>query len=354
MKNKRNIIIATVLVVTLIVSIFVINTVANTDSASLSVEISEETLSAGSSATVTVKATTNFPVATVSIPVFYDKTLVSVSDVTANMTGYAKALTNTDAAAVGAEKIYADTGLESSKFGFVLVTYIAGAGETVANFNDSTVLTFTVTALNDVSGDAVIKSVEESIKTSTNTDGMLYFGTTTGTDINTMPKVVENIDVSAALASVYVGSSTTEITAKTEKTGVVDAENKYVYGITPGTNVEDYFTVTGGTIELVANSAGKTNGTGAVLNVKNGSGTVVDTYTVIIFGDVNGDGEIKGADLNDVNLCLLAGTTDAFNEVQVFAADVTGDGEIKAADKNDINLCLTSGSYDSITVNPYK
>ena len=141
-----------------------------------------------------------------------------------------------------------------------------------------------------------------------------------------------------------------------EETGVVEG---YIYGVTPGTEADKYFALvdeTSGTVEWTASTlstAGTVDGTGAVATVKDTKGNTVAVYTLVVFGDVNGDGEIKGADLNDVNLCLLSGTTDAFNEIQAFAADVTGDGDIKAADKNDINLCLTSGSYDSITVNPY-
>ena len=173
-------------------------------------------------------------------------------------------------------------------------------------------------------------------------------------------------NLKAAMANFVLESALPELTPVDGSTGAIGDVTEvdgvttgYIYGVKAGTSADEYFKLvdeSAGTVVWTASTlstAGTVNGTGAVATVKDTNGNTVAVYTLVVFGDVNGDGEIKGADLNDVNLCLLAGTTDAFNEVQVFAADVTGDGEIKAADKNDINLCLTSGSNDSITVNPY-
>ncbi|MBR5320232.1 MAG: dockerin type I repeat-containing protein [Clostridia bacterium] len=352
MKNKK--IIAIIVAIVLVVSIFAIGTMANTKNTSISISIDKTELSAGQSATVTVKASADYPVATASIPVFYDKTMVTVSNATATLTDYAVSNVTTDLTAVDSSKIYENTAINSEKFGFVLVTYIGGAGDTVSAIDNKTVLTFTITAKSAVSGEALVKCVTESAKTEENVAGMLYFGTTTsGTTITSIPENVENINVTNASTSATITSGSADLVAKSDMPTAIDSTNKYIYGITPGDNIEDYIKVNNGSFELVANSSGYTNGTGATVKVKNASGTVVDTYTIIIFGDVNGDGEIKAADKATLNLCVLAGTSNALSQVQLFAGDVNGDGEIKAADKAAINLCLVSGSNDSLTTNPY-
>lgn len=348
MKN-RNKVIAIIVAVVLVVSVFVIGTVANTKNTSIAISIDKTELTAGQSATVTVTASADYPVATASIPVFYDKTMVTVSNATATLTGYAVAEVTTDLTAVDSAKIYANTNMNSEKFGFVLVTYIGGANDTVSTIDNKTVLTFTITAKSDVSGDALVKCVTESAKTDDNVEGMLYFGaTTSGTTITSIPENVENIDVKNASKSATITTGGADLVAKADMPTVIDATNKYVYGITAGDSVEDYIQVNNGSYELVANSSGYTNGTGATVKVKNTSGTIVDTYTVIIFGDVNGDGSVTATDVNIVSNASLGGIIkgDANN----MAADVNGDSLPTATDANIISNASLGGN---ITTNPY-
>ena len=49
------------------------------------------------------------------------------------------------------------------------------------------------------------------------------------------------------------------------------------------------------------------NGTGATLVVKNAASKEFATYTLIIFGDVNGDGAVTGADSSVVKNAALGG-----------------------------------------------
>ena len=347
--KKKNKIIAIIVALILVVSVFVVGTVANTKNTSIAISINKTELTAGQSATVTVTASADYPVATASIPVFYDKTMVTVSNATATLTGYAVAEVTTDLIAVDSAKIYANTNMNSEKFGFVLVTYIGGANDTVSTIDNKTVLTFTITAKSDVSGDALVKCVTESAKTDDNVEGMLYFGTTTsGTTITSIPENVENIDVENASKSATITTGGADLVAKADMPTVIDTTNKYIYGITAGDSVEDYIQVNNGSYELVANSLGYTNGTGAIVNVKNTSGTVVDTYTVIIFGDVNGDGNITASDGNTVKYVALGGGVEEGETT--FAADVNGDGNITASDGNTIKSAALGGI---ITTSPY-
>ncbi len=349
--KKRNKIFAIVLAIVIVASVFVVGTMADTKTTSISIAVSDTELSAGETATVTVKATTNYPVATASIPVFYDKTLVSISNATAVLTGYDNANVTTDSEAVDLDRVYNNTSIDSSKYGFVLVNYIGGANDTVAeSITDATILTFTITALSDVSGEALINCVSATAKTDENVAGMLYFGTTTsGTTITSIPENVENIDIENASTSVAVENGTAQIVAKTGTTAVVDTTNKYIYGITPGDSVENYFTVNNGTYALVESSQGSTNGTGAKIQVKNAGGDVVDTYTVIIFGDLNGDANVDGTD-SQLIMQKVAGSS-TLDIVQTMASNVNADANVDGTDSQLI-MQKVAGS-GTLSVNPY-
>ena len=348
--KKKNKIIALTVAIVLIISIFVVGTVANAKNTSVQISINKTELHAGESATVTVKVSANYPVATASIPVFYDKTMVSVSNATATLVNYSVANVTTDKTAVDSSKVYANTGIDQSKYGFVLVSYIGSAGANVPeSVENQTVLTFTITAKSSVSGDALIKCVTESAKTDENVKGMLYFGaTTSGTTITSIPENVENISISSASTSVTITSGSADLVAKADMPTMIDSTNKYIYGITPGDSIEDYIKVNNGSFELVANALGYKNGTGAIVNVKNASGTVVDTYTVIIFGDVNGDGTITSADANLIANVTVGGNING--AANSFAADANADFTITSADANIIANVTVGGA---ITTNPY-
>ncbi len=355
MKNRKKligIIISVVLVVSLLATVLVVT--ANTKEASISISVDKAELSAGESATVSVSVESNFPVATMSIPVFYDKTMVDVSEPIATLDDYAVSSAIIDTTSVDTSKIYANTDISEEKFGFVLVNYIGEAGAEVPESINSVVLTFTITAKDNVNGTAAVKCISESQKTDSNVAGMLYFGATiTGRTIDAIPENIEKIDLTSAEKSVKITNGGTALEIIDGTTAVIDRENKYVYGITVGDSVENYFKVNNGTLEIVPSPAGAKNGTGAILNVKNSSGEIVESYTIIIFGDVNGDGEIKVADVLHMNLCLSSGTATGFSEIQALAADIDGNKEIQVADMLFINLCLAAGTNDSLTINPY-
>ena len=352
MKNKNKII-ATVLAIALIASVFIVGTVANVKNTSITVSVDKTELSSGESATVTVKASADYPVATASIPVFYDKTLVDVSNATATLSGYDVKNVTTDATATDSAKIYANAGVDSSKYGFVLVTYIGGANDTVNALENATMLTFKITAKSGVSGDAAIKSVTETAKTEENVAGMLYFGTTTnGKVINSIPENVEGVVLTSATANVTIKSAGTTITAKGDKKTVIDNENKYIYGITPGDNVEDYVQVNNGSFDIVANASGYKNGTGAIVNVKNASGAVVDTYTIVIFGDVNGDGMVSASDYS-----AIISTTQGsiIEDIAVVAADVVDAVDIvnPTISASDYSAVIQATQGAELSTNPY-
>lgn len=352
-KSKKliGIVLSLILAISITATIFIAT--ANTKETDIIITVDKAELSAGESATVSVRVTSNYPIATMSIPVFYDKTLVDVSDVTATLTDYAVKSAIMDTESADTSKIYANTDIDSDKFGFVLATYIGGAGKEVPETTDNVILTFKITAKTGVSGTETIKCVSQSAKTDENIAGMLYFGSpVSGRMINSIPENVENIDLTLAQANVTISSGGTVLIANKELTGVIDTDRNYIYGIPAGTTAEDlkeYFTVSNGSFDVIANDSGYTNGTGATLVVKDTNGNEVAYYTLVIFGDVNGDGAVTATDANVIKNASLGGTIteDAYN----YASDANGDASITATDANIVKNASLGGE---ITINPYE
>jgi len=111
--------------------------------------------------------------------------------------------------------------------------------------------------------------------------------------------------------------------------------------------VEDFkknLTVTDGTMKvLAADGSEKTGnvGTGTVVKIYNTEGEEKSSYTVIVYGDANGDGIVNAKDLltiqkNNIQVKALSG-------VYLTASDVTRDGKVNAKDlllvqKNNIKV----------------
>ena len=132
----------------------------------------------------------------------------------------------------------------------------------------------------------------------------------------------------------------------TNKTEMSDADgnivevNGYIYGVEPerGETVEDLFEVTGdGSIGVVANDAGSDCGTGTLVNVLDADGNVVATYVLIIFGDIDGDGQITVDDAASMEysaaymLETASGTYEDCPQLW-FAGDLDGDGAVTVDD----------------------
>lgn len=119
--------------------------------------------------------------------------------------------------------------------------------------------------------------------------------------------------------------------------GFVDEANRYVYGVPAETaNPATYFSTTG-YIEMVANDKGVINGTGATLNLYTDSskGTLVKSYTLVVFGDVDGSGVIDGDDFTPV-MRHAAGQGTIDDAAILFAADVNASGIVDGDDATPI------------------
>lgn len=136
---------------------------------------------------------------------------------------------------------------------------------------------------------------------------------------------------------------------------VVDEETGfttgYIYGVTAGDAAEDYFALVNpdaGTVEWTVGTASNVNGTGAVATVKDTKGNAVAEFTLVIFGDVNGDAAITATDTATVSNAALGGAIDGV--ANQMAADTNGDASVTATDSATVANAALGGE---ITVNPH-
>lgn len=116
---------------------------------------------------------------------------------------------------------------------------------------------------------------------------------------------------------------------------VIDSENGVIYGLAPSINsLEGYALVAPGySLQYVTTAAGF--GTGTLVNVVETESTEsVASFTIVIFGDINGDGNI---DSTDAGLAMDYENYKVSWDVQIDAAylkaaDLNGDGAIDSID----------------------
>lgn len=151
-----------------------------------------------------------------------------------------------------------------------------------------------------------------------------------------------------------------EPTTTDESTGVTKG---YIYGIDHAGNKivtdlekDGYVSLDGqGRIEYEYVGANTVLGTGAKVKIYDGKDVLKAEYTVLVFGDINGDGAITSTDADDVlfwavNLDSEVDYSDK-TDARTLAMDLDGDGEVTL---NDVNLILfyQNGLLSDINQNP--
>lgn len=190
-------------------------------------------------------------------------------------------------------------------------------------------------------GESAQLAIANDPKTATSTGGDLIAARLSDNNLTTATMIYGQT-VTSVGDSVNLGNAAADPVLSGVDTGVVDAENGYVYGVPAGADANAYFAVADGSFELSG------NGTGATLVVKTTSGDVFATYTLIIFGDVNGDGAITATDAATIEAASLGASMSS--DANAFAADVNSDGSITATDAATVEAASLGGA---ITVNPY-
>ncbi len=94
--------------------------------------------------------------------------------------------------------------------------------------------------------------------------------------------------------------------------------------------VKDYLAVDGDAMMEVSDEV---VGTGTTVKLINSEyGTIDNTYTVILDGDINGDGNVNTAEDTSAMRKIISGDDSAFSEADKLAADINGDGLVNSTD----------------------
>ena len=173
-----------------------------------------------------------------------------------------------------------------------------------------------------------------------------------------------NAKLEAAIANFELAAPDFSFTAKEGTTGVVDVTSEegaelvtgYIYGITAGDAVENYIAYENLYVEYVAStlSGGSINGTGAVVKTYTDEAmeNQVGEYTVIVFGDMDGNAAVAAADVVTVNQYLADSSTNALSDIQLKAGDLDNNAAVAAADAVTVNQYLADSATYPLPVNP--
>ncbi len=132
-----------------------------------------------------------------------------------------------------------------------------------------------------------------------------------------------------------------------DSTGAVDHSALYAYTVETGKPVDVFTVENGGKMEVVPNEKGYNNATGSKILVEKADGTILKTYTLVVFGDVNGDGTVDGFDAIEMDLAINGYTN--LTDVFAIAADVNADGIVN---KSDYDMVCAVVNLQSVLDNP--
>ena len=119
---------------------------------------------------------------------------------------------------------------------------------------------------------------------------------------------------------------------------ILDDSKKIIYGFENGVeNLEDYFKLESCEIEITPTKNG--NGTGTIITVTD-EGKIIKQYTVLVFGDVTGDGVTDAFDVSLIHAISNFESEQFNNSAQTVAGDLNGDGYIDIYDSALINSAM--------------
>ncbi|MGN1169605.1 MAG: hypothetical protein ACI4RB_05745, partial [Acutalibacteraceae bacterium] len=145
------------------------------------------------------------------------------------------------------------------------------------------------------------------------------------------------------------------ISAVENSTCIIDKENKIIYGLQTRlsrSGLSRYINVTGGSGSYEVVSTGSSQrfvGTGYTVNLKLPDDTVTETYTIVIFGDVDGDGLVTASDISVIQRAL-SGNTELVDAYYI-AGDVVDYGN--GINQDDVDyLTLVVTGYEELSQVP--
>ena len=337
--TKAKKVLSLVLAVVMVAAMFAFSASAAAQNATFTVSVDKTPVTVGEEITVTVNLETDYYTASTNVPVYYDPAVfefVAGSVVTTPIFG----------AGTTGIMSYNDAATGCLKVGFYPDTT---AGDATAQMMNGTLFTFKLRAIANGTSDIALHAEDQ--KSATNVGGTLYCGSYDSSEPNNNPATVgQAFTINNTSATVGSTVEAPEIVAKSGTSGYVDAERMYVYGVTAGDVAANYFEATnGGTLSWDVGTASTVDGTGATVTLKDSTGADVATYTLIIFGDVNGDSAVDSADAVQVKrVSVLLATLDG---AYAFAGDYNADGAVDSADA--VAVKRVSVLLAAPTANPY-
>lgn len=313
--TKAKKVLSLVLAVVMVAATFAFSaSAANGKNATFTVTVDNATVSKGDVIKVTVNLTTDYYAGPTNVPVYYNPAFFEF-----------------DAGSVEGANIFGEGATDVQSYndadtGCLRVAFIpqTSGGTASAKIMNGTLFTFKLRAIANGTSDIYLKAEDQ--KTATNIGGTLYCGAYDSDQIDNHPATVgqtftiknTSATVGSAAAATLVGKTGT-VSGETS-TGIVDEAKHYIYGIVPGGNIEDFFEMSDGSaLNIAIGSAKALNGTGATVTVGE------KVYTLVVFGDVDGDGTISGTDALKVKQHVGGNVSAIPTEVGVYAIDVDND-----------------------------
>ena len=329
-------------------------TATGNESMTVTVSTDKDEYAPGDDIIVTVSLKTNYNMTTFRFPVLFDSAVFEIPNLiglTALNTAKAKGTVTANSLNDGKTAV---DGYDSSEFSCVLVQWTAGVSNSTLgclNLPDGEAcFSFKVKAKSSAAGKSGTFFVPEEYT------GFYNQAIQTPTDATTI-YYIDNAQFTKEFVSktVSVVGETVDLVPNTayDSKVVIDKDNMLVYGFNTGMTSTAEFAqkvMASGAGSLKITSSEYGFGTGTKIDVMLDD-EIIKTYTVVIFGDVNGDAIIDGNDALDV--LAAAGSVKVYDDSAVIkAAEVTGDSAVDGGDALLILSVAGSGAIIDQT-NPY-
>lgn len=370
---------AVVVVLLLVLGTMSIGAMASVDSGAIGITIIADkttNIYPGDIVTFTVKISTNFHYTGMRWPVMY--TLKAFEPVVANdgngdtdygnVNAIGQLADATDSYLESAEAASNDpfgTPYTKANYGCILIQWTgATSGSSVTNYyapSGEECLTFQLRVKPGYTANKGVGTV--AIPTTTQAKNVFYYeGVEFPNDAtSTFFLTQATMSVTSTPCTVNIIKEAPGMLPKDGSPTVIDTEGdiNYIYGFNSifadleyidESTIFQYITLTGNaTIELIPNDVGMIS-TDAKLRLYDASGHFMDEYTIVVFGDINGDCNI---DLTDSGLLIdaylhldeWAWSDDVRDNAAYFACDITGNGEVDSVDYGPFNEALNYLGY---------
>ena len=160
--------------------------------------------------------------------------------------------------------------------------------------------------------------------------------TSDGTPVNYTTPVLANVILYAAWHQDTVEEPVLIVPDNSEATTVIDEGNNFIYGLKVGISEAELISIflgVEGNGHIVISTSTGSIGTGTTVTlISDNTGLPIAAYTIIIFGDTNGDGIISQVDMINLNAAVSGSSSSALSDAALFAVDLNGDGFTSLSD----------------------